>query len=255
MARGTTDRARFEYLLRLGDSARVLSQRLAEWMARAPTMEEDVALGNIALDLLGQARNLISYAGEVEGRGRDEDTLAYLRDAHEYRNVLLVELPNGDFACTLLRQLFYEAYAAELWQGLLGSTDDTLAGIAGKAVKETAYHLRHSADWVIRLGDGTEESNRRLRNALEDLWPYVGELFLTDEIDEVLAAEGVAPLASTIEPTWRRRIEAVLTEATLPVPDPVWAQRGGKQGRHTEYLDYILTELQFLQRAYPGAAW
>lgn len=255
MEQGTADPAGVEYLLRLGDSALILAQRLSEWMTRAPTMEEDVALGNIALDLLGQARNLLTYAGQVEGRGRDEDALAYRRDAHAYRNLLLVELPNGDFARTLLRQLFYEAYALELWQGLTASADATLAGIAGKAVKETAYHLRHSADWVIRLGDGTEESTGRMRLALDDLWPYTGELFLTDAIDEVMAAADVAPLASALEQPWRRRIEAVLAEAMLVLPGPVWAQRGGKQGRHTEHLGSILAELQFLQRAYPGATW
>lgn len=244
-----------EYVLRLGDSALVLAQQLGALVARAPTMEEDVALANVALDLLGQARALLSHAGELEGRGRGEDELAYLRTAREFRNVLLVEQPNGDFAQTQLRQFLYDAYAMELWQALQSSSDPTLAAIAGKAVKETAYHVERSADWVIRLGDGTDESARRLRQALANLWTYAGELFLTDEVDDAIAEAGVAPLASSLAPAWISRVEAVFADAKLDIPDSGWSQRGGKVGRHTEHLDYLLAEMQILARTYPGARW
>jgi ring-1,2-phenylacetyl-CoA epoxidase subunit PaaC len=244
-----------EYVLRIGDSALILAQRLGEYVAHAPSMEEDVAIANVSLDLLGQARALLSYAAELEGLGRGEDDLAYLRQTDEFRNVLLVEQPNGDFAQIQLRQFLYDAYAIELWRQLASSSDATLAAVAGKAVKETAYHVRRSTDWVIRLGDGTEESARRLSHARDNLWMYTGELFLTDEVDQAMAAAEVAALASTLEPAWRKRIEAVLAEANLPVPAQSWPQRGGKAGRHTEHLDYILAEMQVLPRTYPGARW
>jgi ring-1,2-phenylacetyl-CoA epoxidase subunit PaaC len=245
----------FEYVLRLGDTALVLAQQLGGLIAQAPTMEEDVALANVSLDLLGQARALLSYAGELEGRGRSEDDLAYLRESHEFRNVLLVEQPNGDFAQTQLRQFFYDAYAIELWRGLQTSSDETLAAIAGKAVKETTYHVRRSADWVVRLGDGTDESARRLRAALSNLWMFTGELFLTDEVDAAMAEACVAPLASTLEPAWRTRVVTVLAAAKLDVPEVSWPQRGGKVGRHTEHLSHLLAEMQVLPRTYPGARW
>jgi ring-1,2-phenylacetyl-CoA epoxidase subunit PaaC len=244
-----------DYLLRLGDSTLVLSHRLSEWVAHAPTMEEDIALANVALDLLGQARALLTYTGEVEGSGRDEDALAYLRDAHDYRNVLLVELPNGDFAHTIVRQFLWDAFAVELWASLQLSSDATLAGVAGKAVKEVAYHVEHSGDWVVRLGDGIAESHRRMAEAVDDLWMFTGELFATDEVDTAMAADGVAPLASQLQPAWRARVSDVFRAATLPVPEDGWMQRGGKQGRHTEHLGHLLAEMQFLQRAYPGARW
>lgn len=247
--------AHVEFVLRLGDSALVLAQRLGALVSRAPTMEEDVAVANVALDLLGQARALLSHAGELEGRGRGEDDLAYLRQAHEFRNVLLVEQPNGDFAQTQLRQFLYDGYAIELWQQLLSSSDQTLAAIAGKAVKETAYHVRRSADWVVRLGDGTDESARRLRDALANLWMFTGELFLTDDVDEAVSDAGISPLVSTLEPAWRARVEGVFRDANLAVPERGWPQRGGKLGRHTEQLDYLLAEMQVLPRSYPGAHW
>jgi ring-1,2-phenylacetyl-CoA epoxidase subunit PaaC len=245
----------FEYVLRLGDTALVLAQQLGGLIAQAPTMEEDVALANVSLDLLGQARALLSYAGEIEGRGRSEDDLAYLRESNEFRNVLLVEQPNGDFAQTQLRQFLYDAYAIELWRGLQTSSDATLAAIAGKAVKETTYHVRRSADWVVRLGDGTDESARRLHAALSNLWMFTGELLLTDEVDAAMAESGVAPLASTLEPAWSTRIETVFAKACLAVPERVWPQRGGKVGRHTEHLSHLLAEMQVLPRTYPGARW
>jgi ring-1,2-phenylacetyl-CoA epoxidase subunit PaaC len=245
----------FEYVLRLGDSPLVLAQRLGAYVAHAPSMEEDVAVANVALDLLGQARTLLSYAGEIEGRGRSEDDLAYLRQAHEFRNLLLVEQPNGDFAQIQLRQFLYDAYAIELWRQLSVSSDARLAALAAKAVKETAYHVRRSADWVVRLGDGTEESARRLLGALANLWMFTGELFVTDDVDEAVAAAGVAPCASTLEPAWRARVAAVFAEAKLALPTQDWPQQGGKRGRHTEHLDYLLAEMQVLPRAYPGAHW
>lgn len=246
---------RAEYVLRIGDSALVLAQRLGALVASAPTMEEDVAIANVALDLLGQARALLTYAGELEGRGRSEDDLAYLREAHEFRNVLLVEQPNGDFAQTQLRQFFYDAYAIELWRHLQTSSDETLAAIAGKAIKETKYHVQRSADWVVRLGDGTDESASRLQQALSNLWMYTGELFLTDDVDAAMAEAGVAPLASTFETPWRARVSRVFDEARLSVPEDGWAQRGGKIGLHSEHLGYVLAEMQVLPRAHPGARW
>lgn len=246
-----------EVLLRLGDGCLVLSHRLSELVSSAPTMEEDVAIGNIALDLLGQARSLLTRAGEVEGDGRDEDALAYLRDAPAYRNPLLCELPNGDFAHTMLRQLFFDAYAAQLWPRLAAaSSDAVLRGVAEKAVKENAYHLRHSSAWVVRLGDGTEESHERMLRALETLWPFTGELLSTDDVEARAADAGIGVRPDELADGWHATVARVLTEATLPVPPrDAWMQSGGKQGRHTEHLGYLLADLQFLQRAYPGATW
>jgi ring-1,2-phenylacetyl-CoA epoxidase subunit PaaC len=244
-----------EYALRIADSPLILAQRLGAYVAHAPSMEEDVAVANVALDLLGQARALLTYAADLQGHGRGEDDLAYGRQTHEFRNLLLVEQPNGDFAQIQLRQFLYDAYAIELWHTLSGSSDATLAAIAGKAVKETTYHVRRSADWVIRLGDGTEESARRLRQALDNLWMFTGELFLTDEVDQAMALDKVAPLVSMLEPAWRTRVAAVFAEAKLVLPQNGWPQRGGKVGRHTEHLDYILAEMQVLPRTYPGARW
>lgn len=246
-----------DYLLRLGDGCLVLSHRLTEWVSNAPTMEEDVALGNIALDLLGQARALLTRVGELEAAGRDEDALAYLRDAHDYRNPLLCELPNGDFGQTMLRQLFFDVFAAQLWPRLAAATtDDVVRGVAEKAVKENAYHLRHSSAWVVRLGDGTEESRTRMLAALDALWPFTGELLTADDVDARAADDGLGVRSDELAEGWHATVTAVLTEATLPVPDGgAWMQMGGKQGRHTEHLGYLLAEMQFLQRAYPGAAW
>ena len=251
-----------EYLLRLGDGCLVLSHRMSEWVSNAPTMEEDVAIGNIALDLLGQARALLTRAGELEGSVdgsgvRDEDSLAYLRDAHDYRNPLLCELPNGDFAHTMLRQLFFDAWAAQLWPRLARTTGDAvLRGIAEKAVKENAYHLRHSSSWVVRLGDGTDESHERTVRALETLWPFTGELLSTDDVEARVADSGLGVRPDELAEGWHAAVAAVLTEATLPRPPrDAWMQSGGKQGRHTEHLGHLLADLQFLQRAYPGATW
>jgi ring-1,2-phenylacetyl-CoA epoxidase subunit PaaC len=244
-----------EALLRVGDSCLVLAQRLTAWCGHAPALEEDIALANVALDILGQARGVLTRAGEIEGAGRDEDALAYLRDAPDYRNLLLVEQPNGDYGVTMLRQLLFDAWAMELWPALTSSSDPVLAGIAGKAAKETAYHVRHSASWVVRLGDGTEESHRRMVAALDLLWPYAGEAFLDDEVDVAAAESGLMPLPSTLAPSYRKRVEAVLAEATLPLPPDPWWQRGGRQGQHTEHLSHLLAEMQVVHRAHPGASW
>jgi ring-1,2-phenylacetyl-CoA epoxidase subunit PaaC len=252
-----------EYALRVGDDALIAAQRLGEWSAKAPEMEEDVALSNIALDQLGVARLMLSYAGELEGAGRDEDNLAYQRGDGEFRNCLLAELPNagpaaagaapGDFGVTMAKLLFLSAYQKLLYDRLVDSTDERLAAIAAKARKESAYHVDHAAQWTIRLGDGTEESHARMQAAVDDLWPYTHELFNRDDLTERLLASGIAPPLQ--RPQWLDRVQAVLAEATLTRPDDGWAPAGGRQGRHTEHLSYLLAEMQVLHRAHPGARW
>jgi ring-1,2-phenylacetyl-CoA epoxidase subunit PaaC len=250
-----TDAPLVQYALRLADNALVLGHRLSEWCGHGPMLEEDIALANVALDLIGQARALYAYAGAAEGEGRDEDALAYLRDAGGYRNVLLVEQPNGDFAVTIARQFLYAAFMAPFWRALSASRDDTLAAIAAKAEKEAAYHLRHAAEWLIRLGDGTAESHARAQAALDELWMYTGELFEADAVERGLAERGVAADPAAVRPEWNETVDRVLAEATLERPSDGWMQTGGRTGRHSEHLGYILAELQFLQRAYPGAKW
>lgn len=239
-----------EALLRLGDNCLILGHRLSEWCGKGPVLEEDLALANTALDLIGQAKLWLSLAGELEGRGRDADRLAYLRDAREFRNLLLVEQKNGDFAVTTGRQFLFDAWHYLLLQELARSTEERVAEIAAKAVKEVAYHLERSGDWVVRLGDGTEESHRRMQAALDRLWVYAGEMFEEDEVDRELGVD----LAALREP-WLEHVGAVLREATLVQPEWGWMQRGGKRGLHSEHLGYLLAEMQFLQRAYPGASW
>jgi ring-1,2-phenylacetyl-CoA epoxidase subunit PaaC len=255
--RAVTETPLLRYTLRLADNALVLGHRLSEWVGHAPVLEEDLALGNLGLDLIGQARSFYAYAGEIEGKGRDEDAFAYLRDAPEYRNVLLVEQPNGDFAATMMRQLLYSAFAHPFFEALQTSRDATLAAIAAKAVKEMAYHVRHSAEWIIRLGDGTDESHRRAQQAADDLWTYTGELFEVDAVERALIEAGVAPDPATLRAAFDKTINDVFDEATLQRPGPgsSFMQSGGRDGRHSEHLGFILTELQFLQRAYPGAKW
>ena len=243
------------YCLRLGDDALVLAQRLCEWAARSPQLEEDVALMNLALDLLGQSRSLLTLAGEREGRGRDEDDLAFLRDEPDFVNAQLMEVPNGDFGQTMARQLLVSAYSVPLWQALSSSADAALAGIAGKAVKEAAYHLDHARSWVVRLGDGTEESHRRMQAGLEAVWPYAFELFEVDALLERLVARGVAADPSALQPMWRATIDDVLAEATLEAPDTSWRPSGGRRGLHTESFGYLLAELQHLHRSHPGVSW
>ncbi|KAB2911544.1 MAG: phenylacetate-CoA oxygenase subunit PaaC [Hyphomicrobiaceae bacterium] len=245
----------FSYVVSLADDALVLGHRLSEWTGYAPTLEEDIALPNLALDLIGQARFFYAYAGEIEGKGRDEDALAYLRDEHGFSNVLLAEQPNGDFAATMLRQLLYAAFMHPYFQALTASKDARLAEIAAKAVKEMAYHVRHSAEWVIRLGDGTEESRRRAAAALDELWMYTGELFEMGEGERALVGAGVAVDRESIRPAWDATINRVLAEATLERPAPCGMQSGGRAGRHTEYLGRMLAEMQVLHRAHPGVTW
>ncbi|MGK9166337.1 phenylacetate-CoA oxygenase subunit PaaC [Inquilinus limosus] len=243
------------YLLARADDALILGHRLSEWCGHAPMMEEDMALANIGLDLIGQARALYGYAAEVEGAGNDEDRYAYLRDVRQYRNLLLVERPNGDFAHTIVRQFFYSAFADPYWRAMTGSADPTLAAIAAKSEKESAYHLRHAAEWVIRLGDGTEESHARAQAAVEELWPYTGEWYEPDEGERDLIAQGIAVDPESLRGTWSRTVAEILAEGTLAVPPRGWAQRGGRDGKHSEHLGHLLSELQVLQRTYPGAKW
>jgi ring-1,2-phenylacetyl-CoA epoxidase subunit PaaC len=245
----------FVYTLRLADTALINGHRLSEWCGHAPVLEEELALANIALDLIGQARSLYSYAGEVEGKGRDEDALAYLRDVASYRNLLMVERPNGEFAVTIVRQLLLSAFMHPYWEAMTRSRDAVLASIAGKAVKEVAYHLRHCGEWTVRLGDGTPESHRRATAALDELWPYTGELFETDEVERELITIAIAADPSALRPAFEATLARVLSEATLARPADGWMQTGGRHGRHSEHLGHVLAELQYLQRAYPGASW
>ena len=244
-----------EYLLRLGDDRLVLGHRLSEWCGHAPILEEDIALANIALDLVGQATLLLGLAAKLEGQGHDADALAYFRDAIDYRNALLLELPKGDFAVTIVRQLFFSVYAALQSEALQHSSNPELAGIASKALKETRYHVRHSAQWVWKLGDGTDESHTRAQRAVDDLWRYTGELFLGDEVDRTVATDGFGIDPSTLEQAWRTQVLDVLTRATLSVPENPYMQRGGRQGRHTEHLGHMLAEMQIVARSHPGASW
>lgn len=245
----------FDYTLRLADNALVLGHRLSEWIGHAPVLEEELALGNMGLDLIGQARSLYAYAGEIEGKSRDEDALAYLRDAVSYRNILLVEQPNGDFAATMMRQLMYAAFAYPFTTALAKSKDATLAAVAAKAEKEMAYHVRHSAEWIIRLGDGTEESHARTQAAADELWPFVGEMFEVDGVERELIAAGIAADPVPLKTEWERTMTRVLDEATIARPRDGWMQTGGRAGRHTEHLGHLLADLQYLQRAHPGATW
>lgn len=254
-----------EYLLRLGDSSLVMGQRLAEWTGHGPVLEEDIAMTNIALDFVGQARLLLTHAGRVEGAGRDEDALAYFRDTRAYRNFTLTELPNSGiekghtqracYAVAVVRNLLYCAWQAQLWAALAASTDRALAAIAAKSAKETAYHLRHAADWVVRFGDGTPASHARVERALDQLLPYCNELFATDAVEEAVAASGVGVRGADLKAGWLAQVQAVLDEAMLAMPAGSGFCSTGKQGLHSEHLDYLLIEMQSLARAHPGAQW
>lgn len=245
----------FEFVLGLADDQLILGHRLSEWTGRAPVLEEELALPNIALDLIGAARSLYQYAGVIEASGRDEDQLAYLREASQYRNLLLAELPNGDFALTMARLVLYATFMTPYWEALSGSSDTTLSAIAARCVKESRYHVRHASQWLIRLGDGTAESQARAQTAIDELWPFTGELFEMAPAERSLIAAGIAIERSGLEPGWDRAIATVLAEATLAKPRDGWMQSGGRLGRHTEHLGHLLAELQHLQRAYPGATW
>jgi ring-1,2-phenylacetyl-CoA epoxidase subunit PaaC len=252
---GVSENPAFEYIVRLADDRLVLGHRLSEWCGHAPILEEDIALANTALDLIGQASALLKLAGAVEGKGRTDDTLAYFRDAIEFRNVQLVELPNGDFAMTIVRQFLFDAWDVLVLERLLTSSNVTLAGIAAKALKEGKYHLRHSAEWVRMLGDGTAESHERAQRALDTLWPYAAELFLTDAIDRTAVDTGLGPDVASLRPAWTQTVERVLGEATLSRPADGFTPRGGRIGRHTEHLGRMLSDMQSLARAHPGASW
>lgn len=245
----------FEYLLRLGDDSLIIGHRLSEWCGHGPVLEEDIAMTNLALDFIGQANSILEYAGKVEGQGRDADDLAFLRYEREYRNALLVEQPNEDFAVTMMRQFLFDAFRKLLYEALQNSADEQLAAIAEKSLKETKYHLKHSSEWVIRLGDGTEESHRRTQYALDTLWRYTDELFFENEVDKELQAENIVPSLAPIRAEWEKTVNAVLEEATLEIPKNGWIQKGGRTGLHSENLGYILAELQYMQRAYPGMKW
>ena len=243
------------YALRRADDALILGHRLSEWTGHAPMLEEDMALANVGLDLIGQARSLYTYAGECEGAGHDEDKFAYLRDAPQYRNLLLVEQPNRDFAHTIARQFFYSAFADPYWRAMMRSSDATLAAIAAKSEKESAYHLRHASEWMIRLGDGTDESHRRAQQAVDELWPYTGEIFEADEGERALIADGVVVDPASVRETWEATVARVMHRATLQRPSSTWEQQGGRAGMHSEHLGGMLAQMQHLQRTYPGATW
>jgi ring-1,2-phenylacetyl-CoA epoxidase subunit PaaC len=250
-----TRAALVQYLLRCGDDRLVLGHRLSEWCGHAPILEEDIALANLALDLIGHATLLLKLAGETEGKGRDEDALAYLREAIDFRNVLMAELPKGDFAFTIMRQFLFSVASLYQLEALMRSTHAELRGIAAKALKETRYHVRHAGEWALKLGDGTEESHARAQAALDALWRFAGEMFLMDEGDETLVRAGIAPDLAPLEAKWRAQVTDVIERATLSVPASGYMQRGGRVGRHTEHLGHMLSEMQILQRSYPGAIW
>ena len=249
------EQALFEYLLRLGDNCLVLGQRLSAWCGHGPVIEEDLALTNVALDLIGQTRLWLDLAGQREGAGRDADALAFRRDCEAFHNLLLVEQPNGDFAVTMARQFYFDAWHRLLLQELTASSESALADIAAKALKEVSYHLLRSRDWVIRLGDGSDESHARMQRAIDDLWMYSGEMFRMDEVDHALLETGVAVDLRALHEPWLAEITTTLERATLDLPTDSWMQRGGKQGVHSEHLGFLLAEMQFLQRAYPDANW
>lgn len=246
----------FQFLLRQGDNTLILGHRVSEWCGHAPVLEEDIALANTALDLIGQTQLWLGYAGEVEGNGRDANNLAYLRDAYDFKNLLMLETPNRDFGYTMMRQFLFDAYQVPLLKELENSSDQRVADIAAKSSKEAIYHLERSRDTVIALGDGTDESNKRMQTALNLLWPYVGEMFEIDDIDQKLVGEAIAPAPSSLRDKWDATVTSALNQAFLKIPETKFFHKGGKNGlRHTEHLGHLLAEMQTLQRSYPGAAW
>ena len=247
--------AKFQYLLRLADSSLIIGHRLSEWCGHGPILEEDIALINIALDFVGNATALYTYAAQVEGKERTEDDLAYLRNEREYRNLLLTEQPNGDYANTIARQFLYDVFTFFLYEELKTSKDETIAAIAVKSHKEITYHLRHSTEWMYRLGDGTEESHQRLQTALNDLWMFTSDLFDMDDVDVLLMNQGIVPNLNKIKDEWEKRVKEVITEATLQIPTTIIKQKGSREGKHSEHLGFLLAEMQSMQRAYSGAKW
>jgi len=251
----TQEEALYKYCLRLGDNALIHSQRLAEWCSNAPFLEEDLALTNLSLDMIGRAQSFLKYAAELEGQGKTADDLAYRRSERQYYNNLLVEQPNGDFAFTMTRQLFVSVFEMLFFEALKKTANDMIAAISAKTLKEVRYHVAHAEDWVIRLGDGTDESHFRMQKAIDELWMYTGELFEMDEVDKVLIMNGMAIDLESIKPEWENYISNVLEQATLDMPKDIYMQTGSRKGIHTEHLGHILSEMQYLQRSYPDATW
>lgn len=248
-------KALFEYCLRLADSSLILGQRLGEWCGHGPILEEDIALTNISLDFVGHATALLQYAAKVEGKGRTEDDLAYHRSEREFKNVLLVEQPNGDYAKTIARQFLFDTFQYYYYQALQESKDETLAALAQKSFKEITYHLRHSSQWVLRLGDGTAESHERIQNAINDIWMFTGDLFDMDEVDTLLIKEGIAADPGQVKQKWNDHVAELFKKATLQMPTQTYMQRGSREGKHTEHLGYLLAEMQYLPRTFPDAKW
>jgi len=244
-----------EYCLRLADTSLILGQRLGEWCGHGPILEEDIALTNISLDSIGQARGFYTYAAELEGKEKTEDDYAYLRDEREFRNLLIVEQPNVDFAQTIMRQFLVSTFQFYFFDALKNSSDQTLAALAAKSLKEVTYHLRHSSAWVIRLGDGTEESKRKIESSIDELWPYTGDMFDMDETELVLAEKSIAVDSKKLKPLWEKKVQEIFSEATLNVPQNIFMMSGSREGKHTENLGFILAEMQSLHRAHPGVQW
>jgi len=251
----TTNEALVKYCLRLGDSSLILGQRMADWCSKGPVLEEDIAMSNIGLDLFGQARTMLTYAGEIEGKGRTENDLAFKRLEREFFNNLISERPNGHFGDTVVRNLLHSAFSYHLYTALIDSSDSTIAAFAAKSLKEVTYHLRHNAEWVIRLGDGTEESHEKVQESLNNIWEYTADLFAMNEADEILISENIAVDLSTIKPLWNEMINSIFERATLTRPEDGFMQKGSLNGMHSEDLGHLLTEMQFLPRAYPNAKW
>ncbi len=250
-----TKTVQLDYILRMADNAMILGQRLSEWCGHGPILEQDIAITNIALDLIGQARNLYQYAAELEGNGKTEDDYPFLRDVTDFKNVLLVEQPNGNWGQTLMRQFLYDTFNYYFYSAMQNSTDERLAAIAEKSLKEIKYHMRYSSEWVVRLGDGTEESHQKMQDALSDLWMYTGELTKPDKLDEQMASSGIGVDLKSIQAQWQKKVDEVLERATLKKPESNWMQSGGKQGKHGEHLGYMLADMQFMQRTYPNMEW
>lgn len=244
-----------DYAVRLGDDSLVLGHRISEWVSYGPFLEEDIAYGNVSLDYIGRARMFYGYAAEIAGNDATEDDFAYLRDAREFRNLLILELPRGDFAYSQVRQLFVDVFNTGFLAELINSKDETLAAIAAKAIKETKYHLRRSVEWVLRLGDGTDESHQRAQTAVDAIWGYTNEMFEMDALEQQLADAGIAVDTTALKDQWLAKVTSVLEQATLTVPEAEWAVRGGREGYHTENLGHLLTEMQSVHRAYPGCQW
>lgn len=247
--------ATVEYLFRLGDSSLIIGHRLSEWCGHGPILEEDIALTNIALDFVGNATAILTYAAQLEGKGRTEDDLAFMRNEREFRNLLLTEQPNGDFAQTIARQFLFDTYMFYLYEGLKTSKDEILSALATKAHKEITYHLRHTSDWMYRLGEGTTESHERMQQAVNSLWMYTPDLFDADDIDQFLIKEGIIPDLSVVKEKWAEHVAKVIKEATLTLPVTNVKQKGSREGKHTEHLGFLLAEMQYVHRAYPGVKW